>query len=227
MQMHDTLRPSHTGSAVDALASSFAITSAQAEAVMRAAAPEFAWALETQSLNRGGLADLVEALGRIDQAKYLGTGNVFQEEAARVDGNGLLALLFGAGDARDMLAADIARRTGLSDTTVAGMLSGLAVLTVAALAGRVRSTLGALLARMPSLGRWSKGSPHADLADILRRHCGGGPYASRQLRRAVRTRLARAGDFGALGMFGWYLRFMLLRPVRRLTRPMLSRVASA
>jgi hypothetical protein len=76
---------------------------------------------------------------------------------------------------------------------------------------------------MPSLGHWSKGSPHADLADILRRGCGGGPHSPRQLPRAVRRCLAQAGSFGALG---WYVRFMLLRPASVALRPLLGRIFS-
>ena len=106
------------------------------------------------------------------------------------------------------------------------MLPGLAALTFATLAARAKSALGALLARMPSLGRWSKGSPHADLADILRRRCGAGPYSSRKLPRAVRGCLAHAGRFGGFGALGWYARFMLLRPAAKALRPLLGRIFS-
>ena len=224
MQMHDALRQVQGGTAVDALATSCNVSPEQARAVMRAVAPEFAWAIETHCLNRGGLADLVEAIGHIDKASYLASGNFIDDEAARTDGDRVLGLLLGLADARAMLTADVARRTGVSEAAVAAMLPGLAVLTLAALAGRVRNSVGALLSRMPALGRWSKGSPHADLADILRRRCGGGPYASGKLRRVVRQRISRAGGFGSLGVIGWYLRFMVLRPAGRMVRPILGRV---
>jgi hypothetical protein len=220
--MHDTRRHVQGGSAVDSLAASFNVSQAQAEAVMRAVAPELAWALETRSLCRGGLADLVEAVGRIDRAPYLNGSDVFLDVAARAEGDKLVTLLLG--DSKSALATKVARHTRLGEPLVASMLPGLAVLTVAALAGRARSTLGALLLRMPPLGHWSKGSPHADLADILRRGCGGGPYASGQLRRVVRARLGRAGGFGGLGLIGWYLRFTLLRPLQTVTRPIVGRV---
>jgi hypothetical protein len=224
MQMHGALRQAQGGSAVDVLATSCNVSPEQARAVMRAVAPEFAWALETRSLNRGALADLVELIGHVDKAGYLGGGNFINDEAARRDGNRVLVLLLGPGDARAMLTTDVARRTGVSEAAVAAMLPGLAVLTVASLAGRSENSLGALLARMPALGPWSKGSPHADLADILRRRCGGGPYASRKLRRVVRNLIGRAGGFGSLGVIGWYVRFMLLRPAGRMARPILGRV---
>ena len=221
MQMQDALRQAQGGSAADTLVKSYDISPAQARMVVRAVGPAFAWALETASLNRGGLADLVEAVGQIDKLKF--GSNLFHDDAALAHGDRILDRLIGPADARATLAAKIAGRAGVNEDTVAAMLPGLAVLTLATLASRARSTLGALLAVMPSLGRWSKGSPHADLADILRRRCGGGPYASRQLFRVVRRRLARAGGFGSFGAIGWYARYMLLRPASMAMRPLVDR----
>jgi hypothetical protein len=229
MQMGDALRQAQGGqvqgeSVADALAKTYAISPVQARAVMRAVEPQLTWALETLSLNRAGLADLVELVGHLDKAAYPGSANLFQDEAARTDGNRVLALLLGAGDARTMLSIGVAGRTGVGESAVSAMLPGLAALTLATLAARAKHTLGALLARMPSLGRWSKGSPHADLADILRRGCGGGPHSGRQLPRVVRRCLAHAGRFGGLGALGWYVRFMLLRPAAKALRPLLGRI---
>jgi len=221
VQMQDALRQAQGGSAADTLVKSYDISPAQARSVVRAVGPAFAWALETASLNRGGLADLVEAVGQIDKVKF--GSNLFHDDAALAHGDRILDRLIGPADARATLAAKIAGRAGVNEDTVAAMLPGLAVLTLATLASRARSTLGALLAVMPSLGRWSKGSPHADLADILRRRCGGGPYASRQLFRVVRRRLARAGGFGSFGAIGWYARYMLLRPASMAMRPLVDR----
>ena len=151
------------------------------------------------------------AIGRIDKAKYVVGGNLFRDEAARADGERVLTHVLGLGDARAMLTARIARRAGVDEAAVAAMLPGLAVLTLVSLANRARNTLGALLAVMPSLGSWSRGSPHADLADILRRRCGGGRYASRQLYRAVRLR-RNAGGFGSFGAL-CMLRFAAARQI--------------
>ncbi len=224
MQMQDALRQAQGGSIADALAKTYAVSPAQARAVTRAVETELTWALETLSLNRAGLADLVELLGHIDKAAYLGNSDLFEDEAARADGNRVLALLLRAGDARTMLSSGVAARTAMSEPAVSAMLPGLAALTLATLAARAKSTLGALLARMPSLGRWSKGSPHADLADILRRGCGAGPYSGRKLPRVVRRCLAHAGHFGAFGAAGWYVRFMLVRPAAKALRPLLGRI---
>jgi Bacterial protein of unknown function (DUF937) len=225
VQMQDALRPAQAGSAAEMLAKSYDISPMQARAVVREVEPAFAWGLETCSLNRGGLADLVEAVGRADSARYVANPNLFHDDAARADGERLLTLLLGSGDERAMLATRISRRTGVSETTVAAMLPGLAALSLVSLAGRARSTLGALLAVMPSLGPWSKGSKQADLADILRRRCGGGRYSGRQLYRAVRRCLARAGGFGSLGVLGWYARYAL-RPAHMAVRRLRDSVSN-
>ena len=228
MQMQDALRQAggqvQGGPIADALAKTYDISPAQAQAVVRAVETELTWALETLSLNRAGLADIVELLGQLDKATYLGSGNPFEDAAARTDGNRVLGLLLGDGDARTMLSSAVAARIGISEPAVSAMLPGVAAITLATLAARAKSTLGALLARMPSLGRWSKGSPHADLADILRRGCGAGPYSSRKLPKAVRRCVARAGRFGGFGALGWYVRFMLLRPASKALHPLFGRI---
>jgi hypothetical protein len=225
VQMQDALRQAQAGSAAEMLAQSYDLSPVQARAVMREVEPAFAWGLEACSLNRGGLADLVEAVGRADSAGYVASANLFQDESARADGERLLTLLLGSGDEQAMLTARVARRTGVSEPAVGAMLPGLAALSLASLASHARGTLGALLAVMPSLGPWSKGSPHADLADILRRRCGAGRYASRQLYRAVRQRLARAGGFGGFGVLGWYAR-CAVRPAHAVMRRLLNNVSS-
>ena len=83
MQMQDALRQAQGRSAADTLVKSYDISPAQARAVVRAAAPAFAWGLETVSLSRGGLADLVEAVGQIDKARYQDSRNIFHDDAAR------------------------------------------------------------------------------------------------------------------------------------------------
>jgi hypothetical protein len=95
---------------------------------------------------------------------------------------------------------------------VRSMLPGLAAVAMGRLAGRANGSLGEVLGVVPPLGRWSRGDPHADLADILRRGCGAGPYARGKLRRVVRGVLARAGGFKPRGAVRWYMHF-LLRPI--------------
>jgi Bacterial protein of unknown function (DUF937) len=220
MQMHDTLRHVQGGTVVADLATAFDTTPAQAEAVMRAVMPELAWHLERNTLSRGGLADLVAALGQGHHARYLDGGNIFRDAAAVEDGKAILGHILGSKEGSRALAAEAAARAGLPQGTVRAMLPGLAALTMAGLAARSRTALAQILAVIPPLGHWSEGSPHADLAAILRRRCGVGPYASGVLRHTVRRVVARAAGFPPRGPIRWYVDFMLarpaLKPVRRL-----------
>jgi hypothetical protein len=218
MQMHDALRHVQGGPAVADLVAAFGVAPGAAETAMRAVASELAWHLEKNTISRAGLADLVEALGSGHHGKYLESGDVFRNEAVCADGNAILGHILGSKDRSRMLAARAARQAGLGDEVVRSMLPGLAAIAMAGMAVRAKAGLGEVLAVMPSLDRWSRGGPHADLADILRRGCGAGPYARGKLRRVVRRALARAGGFKPRGALRWYLHFMLVRPAMPLRR---------
>ena len=227
MQMHDALRHVQGGPAVADLAAAFEIAPAAAAAAMRAVASEFAWRLEMNTLSRTGLANLVEALGSGHHSEYLNGGDVFRNAAVRADGNAILGHILGSKDGSRAAAARAARQAGLGDEVVRSMLPGLAAVTMGGLAGRAKGGLGEILGAMPSLGRASRGGPHADLADILRRGCGAGPYARGKLRRAVRRALAPAGGFKPRGALRWYLHFMLIRPASAPVRRIVARLVPA
>ncbi len=221
--MHDTLRNVQGEGVAARLAAAFDITPAQAEAVMRAVLPELTRRIETHTLSRGGLADLVEALGGSDHAAYLDRADLFRDEAARSHGNAILGLLLGSKDRSRTLAAQAARRCGLDQRRVCAMLPGLGAVSMATLAVRAKSSLGEILERVPALGRLSRGSPHADLAGILRRRCGAGPYSPRALPRAVRRAIAGAAGFAPRGPVAWYVTALWRLP-RRMLRPLAARL---
>ena len=212
MQMQDALRHAQGGAAAADLAAAFEVAPAAAEAAMRAVASELAWHLEKNTISRAGLANLVEALGSGHHGKYLDGGDVFRDAAVCADGNAILGHILGSKDRSRAVAARAARQAGLGDEVVRSMLPGLAAVAMGGLAMRANGGLGEVLGAMPSQGRWSCGNAHADLADILRRGCGAGPYAKGKLRRVVRRVLARAGGFKPRGALRWYLHFMLIRP---------------
>jgi hypothetical protein len=219
MQMHDALRRTEGGTVAADLALAFDITPAAAEAALRAVMAELAWHLEGRTLSRAGLADVVEALGSGGRSKHLDTPGTLGSAAVRAAGEALLEQILAWRGRGLALAARVARRSGMDEPAVRAMLPALAVIGMATVESRGRSGLGEIVAVMPSLGRWSKGSPDADLADILRRRCGGGPYAAGRLRRVARRAVAQAAGFPARGALRWYLHFMLLRPAAVLARP--------
>jgi hypothetical protein len=220
MQMQDTLRSVQGETVAARLAAAFDITPAQAEAVMRTVMPEFAWRLETNTLSRGGLADLIDALGNSEHASWLDRTDMFQ--AAGSHGNAILARVLGSKERSRTLAARAARQSRLDPALVRAMLPGLGALAMATLAVRAKASLGEILAQTPPLGRWSRGNPHADLADIMRRRCGAGPYSPRALPRTVRRTIARAAGFSPRGVLAWYLSALWRLPWRML-RPFAAR----
>jgi hypothetical protein len=211
MQMHDALRRAVGGTVVADLATTFDLAPAAAEAALRATTAELAWYIERNTLSRGGLADVVETLGSGDHAKRLDKPDALRDPATRADGEAILEHILGSRGRSAAVAARVARRSGASKRTARSMLPILAVIAMAAMESRGQGPLGEILAVMPLLGRRSRGSPHADLADILRRRCGGGPYAPAKLRRVVRRAVARATGFPARGAVRWYLQFILIR----------------
>jgi hypothetical protein len=223
MQMLDPGRAVQGGSAIDRLAACYSISPAQAEAVMRAVGPEFGWHLERNTLSRGGLADLIDALGHGHHVDYLNGGTDLANGAVHQDGKAILGHVLGSKDRSRALAARAARRSGLDVAQVEAMLPALAAITMANLSVRAKASLGDILARVPPQGRFSRGSPHADLSDIVRRRCGAGPYSPRALPRVVRRALGRAAGFGRGGVGSWYVRFMLMRPVVQAMRTVVKR----
>jgi hypothetical protein len=223
MQMQDTLRHIHGGPDVAVLAGAFEVAPAKADAALRAVIREMAWHMERNTLSRVGLADLVEALGSVRHAGYLDDASALRGKAVCTDGNAVLAEILGTKDRSRALAARAAREAGLNGRTVLSMLPALAVIAMQRVAAGAKNGLDAVLAAMPSLGRCSRGSPHADLADILRRGCGAGPYGPGRLRRVVRTAIARAAGFPPRGALRWYLQFMLVRPASRPVRIIAAR----
>ena len=219
MQMHDALGIVSARSSIDQLAGAFAIAPAQADAVTRALVPEFAWQLETMALSRGGLADVVELLGSDHRTAQLASGRNFGGEAAA--GKDILARVLGTRAASRTLAARAARRCGVDADTIAAMLPHLALVVIGAVAQRANPGLAAVLAQVPPLGRLSRGSPHADLAGILRRRCGAGCHSPRALPRAVRRALP------GRGIVVWYLSFMAGRTAARLLRSLVPAVAQS
>lgn len=209
--MHDTLRHTDTHALADELAAAFAIEPVRASAVLRAIAPEFAWYLQKNTLSRGGLADLVEALGSGHHIGYVSGGGVFTGAATRADGDAILGHLLRSKHASRALAARVARQSGVDAATVARMLPHLAAVTMGTVALRAQAGLGEIVSKVPPLGCLSRGNAHADLAGILRRGCGSGRHSPRALPRAVRQAIGQASGFRRRSIVLWYLRFMLGR----------------
>lgn len=220
MQLLDPGRRVEGAPVIDQLAATFSVAPAQAQAALREVEAEFAWHLQRTALSRGGLADLVDALGSGQHAR---AGGDFANGAVNEAGGAILLSVLGSKDRGHALAARAARHANLTTGQAEAMLPALAAVAMANLSERSRTHLDGILAQVPPQGRWSRGSPHADLSDIMRRRCGAGAYSPRALPKAVRRALGRAAGFGRGGVGGWYVRFMLLRPIVQTIRTLVRR----
>jgi hypothetical protein len=197
------------------------VTTAQWQAAFRVVQSEFAWRLGQITHSRTGLADVVELIGRSTHSMAVGDAAPLAGRAPKDDGPAILRHVLGSADRGRGLAARASRAAGWSGEIGMAMLPDLAVAALRGVAAH--KGLDDVLNVLPALGRRSRGSPHADLADIVRRGCGAGPYAPNKLRRAVRRRIAQAADFPARGLLSWYGQFILVRPLARLVRAVIAR----
>jgi hypothetical protein len=215
MHRQDALRHAREGTGMTDLAAAFGITPEQARAAAGVIGPEFARRLEQHTLSRGGLADLVQVLASPKPGEYVARGGAALRGAeAQSDGNAILAHLLGSKDQSRGLAARAARRAGVDPALMQEMLPALALLAMATLGTRSSDSIRELHARTPAISRLTRGSAHADLAEVLRRGLGTGRHGAGALRYLVRNLLSRAGNFRHRGALAWYTHF-LLTPVRR------------
>jgi hypothetical protein len=203
------------------------VTTAQWQAALRAVQSEFAWQLEQITLSRTGLADVVELIGGSNHPISAADLAPHGGQAPRADGPNILNHVLGCTEGSRALARRASQAAGWSSDIGMTLLPHLAVAAMAGVAARAQQGLGDVLNVLPALGRRSRGSPHADLADIVRRGCGAGPYAPAKLRRLVRRRVAQAANFPARGLLRWYGQFILVRPLARLMRTLIARASQA
>jgi hypothetical protein len=228
----DDMLPQPQADAMGALLTGAGVTTAQWQAALRAVQSEFAWQLEKITLSRTGLAGVVDLIGRIDHTMRAPGAAALCGEASKANGYAtlghvILDHVLGGTDHRRALAARASRSAGWRGEIAMPVLANLAVATMAELVSHAHKGLGGVLDVLPPLGRHSRGSPYADLADIVRRGCGAGPYAPARLRRVVRRCIAQAASFPARGPLSWYVQFILVRPLSRPMRAFIARTSPA
>lgn len=152
MRILDHLDGTQDGSqAVENIAKAFAIEPAAAKAAVSAIVPELSRAIERNTLNRGGIADMVAALGKADPARTLSAGADLASPAIQDQGIVFLEQIFGTKDKSRGVAARVARDTGLQDDLIKKMLPAVAAMTMAALAKGSSSSLQNVLSKVPGL----------------------------------------------------------------------------
>ncbi len=171
MQVLDIIRNAQGGQAVDHLARTFNIAPEDADAVIEAVLPRLSSALERNTLSRGGLADLVQALGQGHHAQYLDDPRAIADPSTIADGNAILGHILGDRDKSRAVAVEAARFSGVSEGLIKMLLPILATWLMGALSKGVGGGLGDILGRMGGAGG---GRPQSDNAGGMPMPQGGG-----------------------------------------------------
>jgi hypothetical protein len=148
MQVIDTIRAAQGGAAIDHLARAFNIEPEQADAIVEAVLPQLAQALERNTLSRGGLADLVQALGQGHHEGYLDNPRALSDPSTISDGNAILGHILGDRDRSRGVAAQASRIAGVPEGLIKMLLPILATWLMGALSKQVKGGFGDILGRM-------------------------------------------------------------------------------
>ncbi len=171
MDILEILRRAQGGDAVANLARTFAVTPAAAEAVLDSVVPQLSRRIERNTLSRGGVADMVGAIGRAADAGYLDDPNALSDPSVRQQGIGILDQILWSKDRSRAVAHRAAQSSGLSAAIVEQMLPVIAAMVMGGLAKGVGGGLGDILSRIPGLPGGGSGLPGGGLPQ------GGGPLS--------------------------------------------------
>lgn len=181
MNILDILRQAQGGRAVDDLARQFGVSPAAADAVLASVVPALAERLERNTLSRGGVAELVAALGQAAGRGYLDTPAALGGDAIKDEGLRFLDQILWTKDNSRSVAYRAAQTSGVSDAVIKQMLPVIAAMLMGGLAKATSGGLTDILSKIPGLpggnlptpGRTASPRPSAPWA-------GGGPVGGPQ-----------------------------------------------
>ena len=137
---------------IASLANAFGLPQDKTRAVLATVGSELAWNLERNTLSRGGLADLINALGDGTHARLPDSPDAFGDAELRAQGDAILGHIVGTKDKSRGIAAYAARETGVSQGLIKQMLPYLASILMGVLANKAKGGLGDILSRLPNAG---------------------------------------------------------------------------
>lgn len=161
MELIETLHGAQGGETLSKMAARAGVEPEAMQAVVDAVVPELAFQIERNTLSRGGLADLVAALGSGHHDAYLDDGDLAGSDAAREDGNAILGHIVGTKHASRVMAARAARESGVAPEIVESVLPEIAAVTMGGLSRQTASQFGDIFSRFPGQSSGS-GRPMPD-----------------------------------------------------------------
>lgn len=149
MGLYDVVRDSPAAAALDEVARQASVPRAQVDLAVEALIDGLSRHLERNTLSRGGLADLVAAVGDPHHGRRLDDPALLEDENVRADGNAILGHIVGGKDASRALAAEASRASGLTEQLIKMLLPYVASLLMAALQRMLQGGFGDILKRLP------------------------------------------------------------------------------
>ena len=151
MHIRDLLDDAPGGAYVRNLAAAFGLDPAKAETAIDVMGQALIDRIERNTLSRGGLADIVDLLGRPGAGRALtDPGNLAARQVADA-GNGVLGVLLGDKHLSRGIAAKAARELGLDEETLKRMLPAVASMLIGALQRKAVGPIEKTVAKVPSL----------------------------------------------------------------------------
>ncbi len=151
MNILDILRHADGGGAVKSLAQTYGIAPAAAEAVLGSVVPQLSQRIERNTLSRGGVADLVGAIGEAARHDYLSNPQALASEAVKQDGIAFLDQILWSKDRSRSVAHAAAQSSGVSEALIKQMLPAIAAMMMGGLAKGAAGGLGDILSKIPGL----------------------------------------------------------------------------
>ncbi len=151
MELIDIVRQAQGGSAITNMARAFNIGPGQAEAALKAVMPELARGIERNTLSRGGVADLIAALGDRRKLENLNNPAMFGNANVQADGNAILGHILGTKDASRGVAQRAALSSGVGEGLIKMLLPYIAQMLMGALANKTQGGLGDILSKIPGM----------------------------------------------------------------------------
>jgi len=183
MQITDAFRGPQGAELIGAIARSAGIDGQQAVAAIQSLMPALLYGFERNTLSRGGLADLLKALGSGHHAAYLDP-QAIGSPAMIDDGNRILSHVVGSETRIDGVIARAASDSGLSATVLRTILPSLAALVMGWLFANGKGALGDVLNRVPRVDPGAGGSaggilrgPGSPSSGAGSSRAGGGPLS--------------------------------------------------
>lgn len=134
MNLLDMIMSAQNGGLVKQMADRLQLDEGQARSAVGALVPALSKGISNNAGNSQGLDDLIGALTRGDHSRYIDEPTAVTDQAAVVDGNGILGHIFGSKDVSRQVASRAAEASGVDDGILKQMLPMLASAAMGAMA---------------------------------------------------------------------------------------------